>query len=848
MGPSTQAVTGQLRQLIYYHLDNINYENALFYAERLVAHDPRSSETAYLVSLSYFRLGDYRAAHEFSKPLGYRGVHLGCAYIFAQACLVLERYRDGIAALEKSRGLWTNKFSFGKHGPSTRASNPDSASVACLLGKLYRAYDDKKKAISCFEESLKINPFMWDAFTALCDMGANIRTQNVFKLNEALLQGFESDQINGVLSEQNGTNASEIPVSRKAAQRNVHHGPSDPFDPHKSTDSEVLTGNNLLSTSITENDFMLKISAARSRMAGSTIPVPDGLDASLTTNADPPYVARTGYPPEPPTHGAPRKIKTASATESSNLPDAPPRVGYRLGTRRTQRQQDKVHDEHSAEPSHPHMLRASASAAVSGIERKRTVSGQPVQPRQQSEEPGAPPRRSTRINMFKGTNAKTNSGSATVGAVPARELKKARPPISRIMRPTSAGGPSVGRAVSGNRKPVEDHGMDVDHAEAPRVKEPHPHPPAVKTIEPEAAKVEEAMKSLLSLLKAFGSGYLALSQFQCSDALVAYNSLPSGHKNTPWVLSQMGRAYYEQASYAKAEECYRKLRVLAPSRIEDMEVYSTILWFLKREIDLSFLAHELVDSSWNSPQAWCALGNAWSLARDHEQALRCFKRATQLDSKFAYAYTLQGHEHVANEEYDKALTAYRQAISADRRHYNAYYGIGRVYEKLGNYDKAYAHFHSASVINPTNAVLICCIGNVLEKQRQTIQALQYFSKATELAPNAAQTRYKKARALLALGQFEAAQTELEILKDLAPDEATVHFLLGKLYKCLGDNGAAIRHFTIALNLDPKVILLPCYISHRCTNADMMLSQANQQIKEAIESLEDEEGYEDSMMA
>lgn len=406
--------------------------------------------------------------------------------------------------------------------------------------------------------------------------------------------------------------------------------------------------------------------------------------------------------------------------------------------------------------------------------------------------------------MFKGTNTKANSGAATVGSAATRELKKARPPISRIMRPTSATGTSVGRAVSGNRKPIEASGMDVDHAEAPRIKESHPPPQVMKPVELDTIKAEEALKSLLSLLRGMGSGYLSLSQFQCSDALVAYSALPSAHKNTPWVLSQMGRAYYEQAAYARAEECYRKLRVLAPTRLEDMEVYSTILWFLKREIDLSFLAHELVDSSWNSPQAWCALGNAWSLARDHEQALRCFKRATQLDPKFAYAFTLQGHEHVANEEYDKALTSYRQAIAADRRHYNAWYGIGRVYEKLGNYDKAYTHFHSASVINPTNAVLICCIGNVLEKQRQTVQALQYFTKATELAPNAAQTRYKKARALLALNQLDAAQKELEILKDLAPDEATVHFLLGKLYKSLGDKGSAVRHFTIALNLDPKV--------------------------------------------
>jgi anaphase-promoting complex subunit 3 len=275
----------------------------------------------------------------------------------------------------------------------------------------------------------------------------------------------------------------------------------------------------------------------------------------------------------------------------------------------------------------------------------------------------------------------------------------------------------------------------------------------------------------------------------------------------------MGRAHYEQAAYAEAEKYYRRLRLLAPTRLQDMEVYSTILWFLKRETDLSFLAHELVDACWLSPQAWCAIGNAWSLARDHEQALKSFKRATQINPKFAYAFTLQGHEHVANEEYEKALTAYRQAVSADRRHYNAYYGIGRVYEKLGNYEKAYTHFHAASSINPMNAVLFCCIGTVLEKQKQMGAALHFFSKATDLAPRAAQTRYKKARALLAVGELDAARKELMILKDLAPDEATVHFLLGKLYRSTNEKQLAVRHFSNALALDPKVGVSPFSRTH-----------------------------------
>lgn len=807
MAPTSTAIVGQLRQLVYYHLDNYSYDNALFYAERLTAHDPRSSESVYLLALSHFRLGDYRTAYEYSKAVAYRGSHLGCAFVFAQTCLVLERYKDGITALEKSRGLWTHKTSFGRHSATSRAPHPDAATVFGLLGKLYRLYDDKKKAIICFEESLKANPFMWDAFTALCDMGVNVRTPNIFKLNDTLLQGFENDLPAGIISDGGFANPMD-PVARKPSLRTAIYENADPFDAHRAAaGNEMFSSNNLSSFDAAENEFMAKINAARSRMASGSLRIPDGLETPPTYNQDHANVPRLGLAQEP-TYGAPKKTRNAQAAESL---DIPPKVSYRLGSRRNQRPQDKAQDELLPEPD-PISSRPPITTAP-GFERKRTVSGHPVQPRQQSEEPGAPPRRSTRINMFRGGNSKANSGAATVGAAATRELKKARPPISRIMRPTTSSGTSVGRAVSGNRKPMDDNGMDVDHAEAPRIKEPPPQAPLVKPAEPEPVKVEETLKYLLDLLKKFGTGYFALSQFQCSESIIAFNSLPRVHQETPWVLSQMGRAYYEQANYGEAEKQYRRLRILAPTRLEDMEVYSTILWFLKRETDLCFLAHDLVDSSWHSPQAWCALGNAWSLARDHEQALRCFKRATQLNPSFAYAFTLQGHEHVANEEYEKALTAYRQAISADRRHYNAYYGIGRVYEKLGNYDKAYTHFHTASVINPTNAVLICCIGNVLERQRQTVQALQYFSKATELAPSAAQTRYKKARALLALNQLDAAQKELEILKHLAPDEATVHFLLGKLYKSLNDKGQAVRHFTIALNLDPKVCPIIIAVTH-----------------------------------
>lgn len=38
---------------------------------------------------------------------------------------------------------------------------------------------------------------------------------------------------------------------------------------------------------------------------------------------------------------------------------------------------------------------------------------------------------------------------------------------------------------------------------------------------------------------------------------------------------------------------YEQVRKLEPHRTEGMEIYSTILWHMRKEIELSYLAHEL---------------------------------------------------------------------------------------------------------------------------------------------------------------------------------------------------------------------------------------------------------------
>ncbi|KKY25536.1 putative 20s cyclosome subunit (nuc2 cdc27) [Phaeomoniella chlamydospora] len=670
----------------------------------------------------------------------------------------------------------------------------------------------RRKAVNCWVEALKLNPFMWDAFTGLSDTGIKVQVPNIYKMTPEMIS---------LISGQSRSGSPAMPAADKTVPTNVA--------PHTQTTNiytGVQTSDPFLSTTAKtggSSALWEKLNGSKVSVASANSAVPyDGIDTPSTIDVDDIRLEngenmseKQWQPPMAPT----RKARSAQEIGTDFTSAPPPKM--RTGSIRSRTRGKADSEESTVLPDPPQ---------ASLGDRKRTISGTVAQASSSHGSAAEPARRSVRIlNSSRPTNTsgKLSSLAGSLGLRDGRDIKKARAPTTKNRATTS----TVGRVVSGNRKHMPGDVMDVDAKEvrtAPPLPNVNAHVSHHRNSANERMREMEALQYLLDMFCKLATGYSHLSHFQCQEAIQCFNTLPSGQRDTPWVLAQIGKAYYEQASYPDAEKFFIRVKTMAPSRLEDMEVYSTVLWHMKNEVELAYLAHELMEVERLSPQAVCALGNSFSLRREHDQALKCFKRATQLDPKFAYGFTLQGHEHVANEEYDKALDSYRAAINADSRHYNAWYGLGKVYEKMGKYEFAEQHYRSASTINPTNAVLVCCIGMVLEKMKNPKAALLQYSRACVLAPQSALSRFKKARVLMTLQDLKAALVELKILKDIAPDEANVHFLLGRLYKMLRDKGNAIKHFTTALNLDPK---------------------AAQYIKDAMESLdEDEEEEEDDEMA
>ncbi|KAI9192658.1 hypothetical protein LWI28_026160 [Acer negundo] len=318
-----------------------------------------------------------------------------------------------------------------------------------------------------------------------------------------------------------------------------------------------------------------------------------------------------------------------------------------------------------------------------------------------------------------------------------------------------------------------------------------------------SSRVINGASEILSLLRILGEGYRLSCIYRCQDALDVYLKLPHKHYNTGWVLSQVGKSYFELVDYLEADRAFNLARRASPYSLEGMDIYSTVLYHLKEGMKLSYLAQELITTDRLAPQSWCAMGNCYSLQKDHETALKNFQRAVQLNPRFAYGHTLCGHEYVALEDYENGIRSYQSALRVDARHYNAWYGLGMIFLRQEKFEFSEHHFRMAFQINPRSSVIMSYLGTALHALQRSEEAIEMMEKAILADKKNPLPMYQKANILVSLENFDEALEVLEELKEYAPRESSVYALMGKIYKRCNIHEKAMLHFGLALDLKPS---------------------------------------------
>jgi len=319
-------------------------------------------------------------------------------------------------------------------------------------------------------------------------------------------------------------------------------------------------------------------------------------------------------------------------------------------------------------------------------------------------------------------------------------------------------------------------------------------------IPPTNSREDGGVQFVLELLCTFGAAHRLLCAFKCKEAIHILHTLPHSQFQTGWVQHQVGRAYFYSVDYTNAQRALETMQEVEPHRMKGLDLLSTALYLLKKEVELSNLAQRCIDFDRMSPETWCVVGNCFSLQKEHKTALAFFRRSIQLDPTFTYAHTLSGHEYVANEDFDHAVASFRNAIRVDERHYNAWNGLGEIYFRQEKYDMAEYHFHKALQINPQGSVIRCNLGQAQHANGKHQLALETLALVDKRNP---QAQFQRANILISMDKLIEAMKELEKVRDTAPREASIHFAMGRVLKKLGKPEKAMRCFLTALDLDPK---------------------------------------------
>ncbi|KAK9208578.1 hypothetical protein WN944_000936 [Citrus x changshan-huyou] len=734
---------GILTDCVQNSLRYFMYRNAIFLCERLCAEFP-SEVNLQLLATCYLQNNQAYAAYNILK-----GTQMALSrYLFAVACYQMDLLSEAEAALSPV------------NEPS--AEIPNGAAGHYLMGLIYRYTDRRKNAIHHYKMALSIDPLLWAAYEELCMLGAAEEATAVF--SEAAALCIQKQYLQNGLATQNLylPNEDRNLVSSKSA------GTED-ISPRQ---LKHMQANNL-------RDIPGNYHGAAVLAAAASQPLNGG-----------------------PSHASFYNTPSPITTQLSGV--APPPLCRNL------------------QPNGPNLNMLGTDSSP-----KSTISSTIQAPRRKFVDEGklrkisgrlfsdSGPRRSTRLAGEAGANANSSTttvaGNGTINSskyLGGSKLSSVALRSVTLRKGQSWANENIDEGM--RNEPFDDSRANT----ASTVSSSFPTSDTRSAVQEgttvpiggtamNGSRIMTGASDLLGLLRILGEGYRMSCMYRCKDALDVYLKLPHKHYNTGWVLSQVGKAYFEVVDYLEAERAFNLARRASPYSLEGMDIYSTVLYHLKEDMKLSYLAQELITTDRLAAQSWCAMGNCYSLQKDHETALKNFQRAVQLNPRFAYGHTLCGHEYVALEDFENGIRSYQSALRVDARHYNSWYGLGMVYLRQEKFEFSEHHFRMAFLINPHSSVIMSYLGTAMHALKRSGEAIEMMEKAILADKKNPLPMYQKANILLSLEKFDEALEVLEELKEYAPRESGVYALMGKIYKRRNMHEKAMLHFGLALDLKPS---------------------------------------------
>ncbi|KAF5734730.1 anaphase-promoting complex subunit 8-like [Tripterygium wilfordii] len=243
-----------------------------------------------------------------------------------------------------------------------------------------------------------------------------------------------------------------------------------------------------------------------------------------------------------------------------------------------------------------------------------------------------------------------------------------------------------------------------------------------------------------------------------NDSLLKFKYLQGTFSFSNYIQAQIAKAQYSLREFEQVEVIFEELLRNDPYRVEDMDMYSNVLYAKECFSALSYLAHRVFMTDKYRPESCCIIGNYYSLKGQHEKSVMYFRRALKLNKNYLSAWTLMGHEYVEMKNTPAAVDAYRRAVDINPCDYRAWYGLGQAYEMMGMPFYALHYFRKSVFLQPNDSRLWIAMAQCYQTEQLHMleEAIKCYGRAAKCNDREAIALHQLAKLHNELGRVQEA--------------------------------------------------------------------------------------------
>lgn len=257
-----------------------------------------------------------------------------------------------------------------------------------------------------------------------------------------------------------------------------------------------------------------------------------------------------------------------------------------------------------------------------------------------------------------------------------------------------------------------------------------------------------------------------------------------------------------------------------------------------------------------NPRAHANLGALLAEQGRVDEALACYRKASQLEPDRAEAYCNDhGYYLMKGGRVNEAVLQLQKAVEIKPDYANAHNNLGRAWMLLGQFDEAAVHYQRAGEIEPRNAQFQHNLSHALVQAGRVGEAIKHCQRALELRSELLGERHPEYAATLnnlglmyqsvgdharaeamtrrateiwkevlgekhpdyaaglrnlasiyrSSGAGDRARSVCRKVLEINPDDAQAHYLLGILFRDQAKDQEAVNHWRAALRLQPDQV-------------------------------------------